>query len=309
MPPEEPEAVVAAQLDFVKGVLQCRGERVFPVHGSLKASWYTASKARPNDYVPILGGVVYVHKPSMADCVQFEDLYLTKVGNQYKWRDNAREDGLMFALIFPQHYGIAKPKPMPIEAKKLDERLALFWLLYPLGKDSSSVVVEWELDRLTDDVDREVERVNRQILLASKREETTEYDVALSFAGEDRVYVGEVARALKAIGITVFYDEFEQANLWGKSLVTHLDNIYRKRARYTVMFISKSYAEKRWPSYEREIAQARAFADNREYILPARFDDTELPGMLPTTAYVPLNAKSPAELVRIIVEKLEATSK
>ena len=37
------------------------------------------------------------------------------------------------------------------------------------------------------------------------------YDVALSFAGEDREYVEAVAQGLKNAGISVFYDRFEAA--------------------------------------------------------------------------------------------------
>jgi len=39
------------------------------------------------------------------------------------------------------------------------------------------------------------------------------YDIALSFAGENRAYVEEVAAGLKAAGVKVFYDAFEKANL------------------------------------------------------------------------------------------------
>ena len=35
----------------------------------------------------------------------------------------------------------------------------------------------------------------------------TEYDVCLSFAGDDRVYVSKVASELKKNGVRVFYDE------------------------------------------------------------------------------------------------------
>src|SRR5262249_26980075 len=48
------------------------------------------------------------------------------------------------------------------------------------------------------------------------------YDVALSFAGEDRAYVEEVASVLKSKGVKVFYDAYETANMWGKNLIEHL---------------------------------------------------------------------------------------
>ncbi len=131
-----------------------------------------------------------------------------------------------------------------------------------------------------------------------------EYDVALSFANEDRTYVEQVAEFLRDNKIAVFYDWYEEVSLWGKDLYEHLDSVYRFRARYCVIFISARYAAKLWTKHERASAQARAFAENREYILPARFDDTEIPGILPTTGYVDLRAKSPRDLGQLILQKL-----
>lgn len=68
-------------------------------------------------------------------------------------------------------------------------------------------------------------------------EKEHDYDVALSFAGEDRAYVDDVAKILHALGVRVFY-EYETTDLWGKDLFTHLDEVYRKRSKYCVMFIS-----------------------------------------------------------------------
>jgi hypothetical protein len=82
--------------------------------------------------------------------------------------------------------------------------------------------------------------------------------------------VEEVARALTAAGVKVFYDKLEEADLWGKNLYTHLSDVYSKRARFTVMFISRWYAQKQWTNFETEAAQAKAFGESREYILPAR---------------------------------------
>ncbi len=132
-----------------------------------------------------------------------------------------------------------------------------------------------------------------------------EYDVALSFAGEDRAYVEEVANSLNKKGIKVFYDLFEEANLWGKNLYEYLTEIYQNRARYTILFISNFYNKKLWTNHERVSMQARAFQESREYILPARFDDTEIPGILKTVGYVDLQQKTPEELAILIEKKLK----
>ena len=92
--------------------------------------------------------------------------------------------------------------------------------------------------------------------------------------------------------------------MWGKNLYTHLQEIYARQARYTVMFISQHYREKLWTNHEREAAQFRAFTEHQEYILPVRFDQTELPGFLPTTSYLDLNHYKPSELTELIIQKL-----
>jgi hypothetical protein len=136
---------------------------------------------------------------------------------------------------------------------------------------------------------------------ASKRK----FHVALSFAGEDRRYVGSVAEALKAEGVDVFYDKFEEADLWGKDLYTHLSDVYQNRAIFTVMFISDAYSKKLWANHERRSAQARAFTESHEYILPAFFDETvEVPGLLKTTGHIALDGRSPADVATLIVKKL-----
>jgi formylglycine-generating enzyme required for sulfatase activity len=135
-----------------------------------------------------------------------------------------------------------------------------------------------------------------------------EYDVALSFAGEDREYVEAVALELKSLGVRVFYDKFETANLWGKDLYTHLQNVYQKQAKYTVIFISEHYAKKLWTNHERKMAQARAFTESREYILPAKFDDTEIEGIVSTTGYIDLRQYIPQEFSNLIYQKLKIES-
>jgi len=135
-------------------------------------------------------------------------------------------------------------------------------------------------------------------------ESVHQYDVCLSFAGEQRNYVEEVARDLVGRGVRVFYDGYEVANLWGKDLFEHLDYVYSKSARYCVIFVSADYARKVWTTHERKSAQERALIESQDYILPARFDDTELPGLRSTVGYVDLRNFRPSELARLIADKV-----
>lgn len=131
-----------------------------------------------------------------------------------------------------------------------------------------------------------------------------QWDVCLSYAGEDRAYVEMVAGGLKEKHLRVFYDQDEQGKLWGKDLAEHFDYVYRLGSRYCVMFISEAYAKKPWTRHERRSALARALVEEDEYVLPARFDDTELDGLRPTVAYLDLRKIAPQTLVEFIVEKV-----
>ena len=72
------------------------------------------------------------------------------------------------------------------------------------------------------------------------------------------------------------------------------------------MLISKAYREKQWTNHERRAAQARAFEESREYILPVRLDDVDLPGLLPTDGYIDLRTHSVERLVELIRDKVRA---
>lgn len=135
---------------------------------------------------------------------------------------------------------------------------------------------------------------------------TYRYDVCLSFASEDRTYVELVAAALRDSGASVFYDKYEATNLWGKNLYEHFVSVYRDQARYCVMFISRYYAAKMWTSHERRSAQERALREREEYLLPVRFDDTDVPGLLRTVGYLDAREHRPERLARVLIEKVAA---
>ena len=130
------------------------------------------------------------------------------------------------------------------------------------------------------------------------------YDIGLSFAGEQRDYVRSVADFLVSRGFRVFFDDYERTGLWGKDLYAHLSDIYQNQCQYCVIFVSKEYAKKVWTNHERRNAQARALRENSEYILPARFDDTPIDGLTDTTHYVDLSGIEPAELGKVVAEKV-----
>ena len=132
------------------------------------------------------------------------------------------------------------------------------------------------------------------------------WDVAMSFAGAQRDYVEQVAGALTARGMRCFYDADEQIELWGKYLAEELPAIYAEQAAAVVVFVSAEYAARDWTRLERRVALARAVHERREYVLPARFDDTPLPGLLSDMVTIDLRGRSAEQFAAMIAAKLAA---
>ena len=132
-----------------------------------------------------------------------------------------------------------------------------------------------------------------------------EYDVTLSFAGEDRKHAEALATLLKNGGYEVFYDKYEWARLWGENLYDEFSTVYKDKACYCVIFVSEHYARKLWTNHERQNAQARAFQESGAYILPILLDDTEIQGILPTVGYLDLRSMSIEDIHSVLLEKLQ----
>ncbi|PLX27673.1 hypothetical protein C0583_00335 [Candidatus Parcubacteria bacterium] len=129
------------------------------------------------------------------------------------------------------------------------------------------------------------------------------YKVALSFAGEQRDYVEKVANSLKEKGVDFFYDRNNEIEMWGGSLVEYFEKVFKNESDYIVLFLSKEYAEKAWPSFEREVALGRWIFEKR-CIFPVRFDKTEIPGLPDTISYLNIKNLSPEELADAIMTKI-----
>lgn len=109
-----------------------------------------------------------------------------------------------------------------------------------------------------------------------ERSNSYKYDVAVSFAGEQRAYVEDVVRGLDLPAGRVFYDADYKAALWGEELTEVFTTLYRDEARYVVIFISREYSEKEWCRVERRAALSRRMRTQGAFILPVRLDSTKL---------------------------------
>ncbi|HYJ86476.1 MAG TPA: TIR domain-containing protein [Pyrinomonadaceae bacterium] len=112
------------------------------------------------------------------------------------------------------------------------------------------------------------------------------YDLAISFAGAQRLPAESLARQLDAAGYSIFYDQFEAAELWGRDLSLKLGDVYAKDARYCLVILSKEYVEKAWTNFERQRAISRFMREKGNYILCLKLDDLDLPGLPEVIGYI-----------------------
>jgi len=84
----------------------------------------------------------------------------------------------------------------------------------------------------------------------TKFEHAEAYDVALSFAGEDRGYAQNLRDVIEDSGYAVFYDFNEQHRILGEDVEAFLEPIYRSGSRLVVAVLGKTYGLKRWTLFE-----------------------------------------------------------
>lgn len=130
------------------------------------------------------------------------------------------------------------------------------------------------------------------------------YDLALSYAGEDRPIAEDIATRLRAAGYEVFFDRFEQARLIGEDLSKELGEIYENRSRYCLILISSHYVNNPWTNHERQFALSRALRERGAYILPLQIDGSRLPGLSATIGYLNLRDSDVPSICRLLAQKL-----
>lgn len=130
------------------------------------------------------------------------------------------------------------------------------------------------------------------------------YDVALSFAGEDRAYAEELANKLKERGVQVFYDNWNISSLWGENLYTFLGKTYRDNSLFCISLISEAYCEKIWTKHEMKFIQAREL-NGEVYWLPLFLENANIPELPETKGRVCAWEHGIDQIVGFVCEKIE----
>lgn len=130
-----------------------------------------------------------------------------------------------------------------------------------------------------------------------------DYDIAISYARENKKIADSVAKRLQNLGIRVFYDEFFPSKLWGKDLAIELEKIFTKKSKYCLMLISKDYIRKDWTRQETKYALSRQIKEHERYILPIHLDDMNVPGLSDLMVY--RKTTSEEEIVNLVTSVIK----
>jgi hypothetical protein len=130
-----------------------------------------------------------------------------------------------------------------------------------------------------------------------------QFDVGVSFSGNDRPSAGALQCKLTDLGVKTFYDHDFKPILAGEQLTEKLPEIYRDRCELFVPLISEDYRASVWARAEKRAALDRALAVDG-FVLPIRLDDTDIPGISSTIGYLDARKNSWAEIADVIATKL-----
>lgn len=132
------------------------------------------------------------------------------------------------------------------------------------------------------------------------------FDVALSFAGEARALVEEIAQELeRRMGPnSYFYDNNYVSQLARPSLDTLLQGIY-SRAKLDVVFLSTNYQKKDWCGVEFRAVKDIIFSRDNLRVMFVRTDDGAVDGVFKTDGYVDARRFSPSKIAEFICERLQ----
>jgi hypothetical protein len=103
-----------------------------------------------------------------------------------------------------------------------------------------------------------------------------EFDIALSFAGENRDLARIIASQLETLDCAVFFDELFEANFLGKTWSAKFKQIFQEQSRFVVCLLDHNHNTKIWPTFERECFAPRV---PDEAVIPVYLDDTVFVGI------------------------------
>jgi hypothetical protein len=135
--------------------------------------------------------------------------------------------------------------------------------------------------------------------------ERRRFAIALSFPGEWREYVEQVASALlPALGkARIFYDAWHEGLIIGIASNRKLQDIYATDSDLIVPFFCEDYRRKVWCGCEWRAIEELLHDQQFDRVLPFRFDHVKIPGSFKQDILPIVSDRSPEDVASLIVDR------
>ena len=132
------------------------------------------------------------------------------------------------------------------------------------------------------------------------------FRIALSFAGENRVLVEEIAQILATqFGQdSILYDKFWKPEFARPNLAFHLPDLYKKESNFVVLVFCDDYEKKRWCNLEWRAIYSLICDRKDQDIMLMRFNRLEPVGLHGLPGFIDLDGLSAFQVAGHILERL-----
>lgn len=133
------------------------------------------------------------------------------------------------------------------------------------------------------------------------------YDIAISFAEQDKVVAQKLSEALQSytVNLKVYNYLEKRAQQFGVELMDNSEEVYQGQARHIIILVSKHYDTQGWASIEWKLIKAEARRRPYRYLLIVRIDETTINGLDDDIVYEVWNnnAMDLANIIKQVVDK------
>jgi hypothetical protein len=109
-----------------------------------------------------------------------------------------------------------------------------------------------------------------------QREQSREWDVAISFAGENRELAKHITDELEFLDVHVFFDRLYEDNYLGKTWSEQFKRVFADESDLVVCILDRHHADKIWPTFERDCFTPRQKDGD---VIPVFLDDSVFVGI------------------------------
>ncbi len=136
------------------------------------------------------------------------------------------------------------------------------------------------------------------------------FKVALSFPGEHRDFVAQVANHLagKVGRDRVLYDKFYEAEFARPDLDTYLQRLYHDESELIAVFQCVDYERKEWCGLEWRAIRDLIKRRQASAVMLLRFDNTAIPGLFSIDGYLGIGDRTPPQVADLIQERMHINS-